>query len=132
MNDRERQRLLDRVHQPSGTVGRSIPETLELDGESIPVRECYFDVADEDTEEAQRRVEEVLWYLRRKRRKLLQRIREDEMSYETGEEVAGTVQELDRAINAFESVEDPDFGEQLRQERIESAEGLLELMRNAG
>lgn len=134
MNDQQREELLDRVHQKSGTIGRSIPEAVRLEDESIPLREFYFEVSDQEelAEQNRESVSEILSYLRRKRLSLVQRIENREVDYETGEALVPKIQDIDRAINAFESLEEPSFGEQLRQEQIKSARELIELMREVG
>lgn len=134
MNERERARLLDRVHQTSGTIGRSMPETITLDGETVPLREFYMEVSgrEELPEEDRESVEEVLSYLRRERSVRIKRIRNREVDYETGKEMVPEIRDLDRAINAFESLGDPSYEEQVRREKVESARELVELMRDFG
>ncbi|WP_121822355.1 DUF5788 family protein [Halostella salina] len=134
MTERQRDELLGRVHRTSGTLGGSIPETVRVDGESVPVREFYFEVSDREelTGEARERVEDVLTHLRRERAELVRRIRNREVDYATAESLVPDIRELDRAINAFESVEDPSYGEQVRREKIESARELVEMMREFG
>ena len=134
MNERQRDELMNRIYQSSGTVGRSIPETVELGDESVPLRKFYFEVSGREDlgDEDRERVERILSYLRRERLALVQRIRNREVDYETGTSLVPTVRDLDRAINAFESLDDPRYGEQVRREKIESARELVELMRQVG
>lgn len=134
MNERQRDELMDRIYQTSGTVGRSIPEAVRLGDESVPLREFYFELSgrEELADEDRERVEEILSYLRRKRLTFVRRIRKREVDYETGESLVSKIRDLDRAINAFESLEDLCFEEQVRRERIESARELIELMREFG
>ncbi|WP_135819682.1 DUF5788 family protein [Halostella litorea] len=134
MNERRREELLSRVNRTSGTVGGSMPESIRVDGRSVPVREFYFELSDRAdlSPEERGRVEDVLSYLRRERLALVGRIRDGDVDCETGESLVAEVRDLDRAINAFESLEDPDYGEQVRRERIESARELIEMMREFG
>lgn len=134
MQNHERRDLLDRVNRSSATVGGSIPETVRIDGETVPLQEFYFDVADAETldSEERARVESLLKHLRRERLQLVQRIRNDEVDYATGEELVPDILELERAIDALESLDEPDLAEQLRQERISSARELIEMLRSAG
>jgi len=134
MDDRQRDELLDRIHRSSATVGGSIPETVLLEGESIPLREFYFEISDkqEIQTDEEERFEEILTYLRRERLRLIQLIENDEVDYESANELVPKISDLDRAIDAFESLEGPDLDEQLRQEKIKSAEGLVDLMRGFG
>lgn len=134
MNERQREELMERIYRTSGTLGRSIPETVRLEDESIPVREFYFEVASRDglRDEDRERVKEILSYLRRKRLGLIQQIRTCEVDYETGTSLVPEVRDLDRAINAFESLEEPGLEEQLRREKIRSAQELVDLIREFG
>jgi hypothetical protein len=134
MDERQRDELLAEATGTSSTIGASIPESVTLDGESVPLREFYFEVSGEDDlgAEQRERVEEVLSYLRRRRLDLVQQIRRREVDYETGRSYVEEVRDLDRAINALESLEDPDYAEQLRQEKIESARELVDMMREFG
>ncbi|MFB6197469.1 MAG: DUF5788 family protein [Halobacteriaceae archaeon] len=134
MNERQREELIAQIHRGSGTVGRSIPETVTIEGETVPLREFYFDVSDRDDlqEDDRERIGEMLSYLRRKRRELVLQIRRSEVDYETGESLVSEIRDLDRAINALESLEEPDLEEQLRQEKIQSARELVDIMRKFG
>lgn len=134
MNERQREELLAQVHKTSGTVGRSIPETVRIDGETIPLREFYFEVwnRSELGEEDHETVEEILSSLRRERLALVQRIQQGAVDHETGKSLVSEIRDLDRAINAFESLDGPSFGEQMRQEKIRSAQELVDLMREFG
>lgn len=134
MNERQRDELLNQAYRTTGTVGRSIPETVSLEDESLPVREFYFEISDRGAlrDEDRERVEEVLSYLRRKRLNLVQQIRNREVGYETGKSLVPKIRDLDRAINAFESLDEPDLEEQFRREKIRSARELVDLMREFG
>ena len=134
MTPRQRERLLERVYQPSGSIGRSIPETVDCDGETIPVREPYFEFADQESLSGsdEERVHDLLSTLRRERLRLVQRLREDDVAFATGEALVETIHDIDRAINAYESLEDPSLSEQYRRDNIRSAQELVELMRAFG
>ncbi|WP_266081328.1 DUF5788 family protein [Haladaptatus caseinilyticus] len=134
MSEHQCTELLEQVYQTSGTIGSSIPEMVRIEDESVPLREFYFEVADrDDLQETEReRIQAVLSYLRRQRLQLVRQIREREVDYQTGQAIIPKIQNLDRAINAFESLDDPCFGEQVRREKIESARELIDLMRKLG
>lgn len=134
MNERQRAELLEQVYQTSGTIGSSIPETVRIEDESVPLREFYFEVTDRDhlQETERERIQDVLSYLRRQRLQLIRQIREREVDYETGQSLVPRIQNLDRAINAFESLDEPCFEEQVRRKKLESARELVDLMRELG
>jgi len=134
MNEKQRKELLDRIRQSSTTIGGSIPETVELEDESVPLREFYFKISSQEElqPDDEDRVAKILTYLRRERLRLVQLIKNNEVDYESGKELVPKIASLERAINAFESVDDPSLNEQLRQEKIESAQELIDLMRMVG
>lgn len=134
MDDRERDELLERIYRTGSAVGGSMPETIDLEEETVPIREFFFEVSsDDELREAEREhVEEILSFLRRKRWGLVQQIRKNEVAYERGTELVPKIQALDRAIEAFESLDDPGLEEQVRREKIKSAQELVDLMREFG
>jgi hypothetical protein len=134
MDERQRDELLGKVRGTNSTIGADIPESITVDGETVPIREVYFEVSGhEELPAADReRVDAILSYLRRRRLALVQQIQRREVDYETGESLVDEVRDLDRAINAFESLEDPSLAEQVRREEIESARELVDMMRQFG
>jgi len=74
----------------------------------------------------------VLASLRRQRLRLVGRLRDGDIDCETGERLVGTVRALDRATDAFGSFDEPSFEERTRRERIGSARGPVDLMREFG
>lgn len=134
MKEHQRDELLERIHRSSTTVGGSIPESVTLDGETVPLREFYFRVSSREELQPndEERIQEILTYLRRERLRLVQLVQNDEVDFESGKELVPKISALERSINAFESLEDPSLEEQLRQEKIKSARDLVDLMRTVG
>lgn len=134
MNDRQREELLERIYKTGATVGGSIPETVTVADESIPLREFFFEVSGRKSlsSEDRERVDEILQHLRRERLRLVQQIKHDEVDYETGRELVPRILELERAIDALEGLEAPGLAEHVRQEKIASAQELIDLMREFG
>ncbi len=134
MNERQREELLEKVHRTGTTVGRSIPETVEFDGDRIPLCEVFFELAGRDSlsGEDEKRLNELLCNLRRERLRLVQRIERGDIDHTRGKEIVRIILELDRAINAFESLAEPGLEEQIRRQQIASAQELVDLMRSFG
>ncbi|WP_436909835.1 DUF5788 family protein [Halosimplex marinum] len=130
MNDRERQRLLDATRRQSGTIGERIPETVTVEGEELPLREFVFECKRlEGVPESEReRIEETKRRLQRERLSRKQRIADGDITREEGEALVDEIRGLDRAINALEGLDEPDYGEQLRRKKIRDAEKLLSLI----
>jgi len=111
MKSFERTQLLERIERDSATVGRSIPETVELgDGsnsDQFPLREFVFETKRQETvpNDQREEVEAVKRQLRRERTQRVERLETESLSYETGEELASSVIGIDRALNALDSLE---------------------------
>lgn len=134
MNDRQRQRLLDRVRRQSKTVGKEIPERLTVQGTTLDLKEFVFECKRLETIPAdeRERIEETKRKLQRERLQRKQRIARDDLSYDEGERLVGSIHGIDRALNALEGLDEPDIGEQIRRKRIEDAREVLALLDATG
>ncbi|MXV60695.1 hypothetical protein GS429_01140 [Natronorubrum sp. JWXQ-INN-674] len=106
MQEYERKQLLERVEREGATVGADIPETITVQGEEIDLRMFVFEIKRRETVPPgeRDRVERAKKNLRRERNDRIERIEEDEISREKGEELAGSIIGIDRALNALESL----------------------------
>ncbi|MFB6091167.1 MAG: DUF5788 family protein [Halobellus sp.] len=111
MKEFERKQLLERVNREAATVGADIPETIDVQGEEIDLRDFVFEIKRRDTVPPgeRDRVERAKKNLRRERLQRLQRIEDGEIPYEKGEELAESVVGIDRALNALEQLEPADL-----------------------
>lgn len=119
MKEYERKQLLERVRREGATVGAAIPETIEVQGEEIDLREFVFEIKRRETipEGERDRVDRAKRNLRRERLQRLQRIEDGEVSREEGERLAETIVGIDRALNALEQLQPIDLeAEAKRQE----------------
>ncbi|WP_135829069.1 DUF5788 family protein [Halorussus halobius] len=106
MKEYERKQLLERVEREGATVGAAIPETIDVQGERLDLREFVFEIKRRDTVPAgeRERVDRAKKNLRRERLQRKQRLEDGEISFEEGEEVAAAIVGIDRALNALESL----------------------------
>lgn len=106
MEEYQRKLLLERIGREGATVGASIPETIDVQGESIDLREWVFEIKRLDAVPPGKReqVEEAKKNLRRERLERKQRIERAEVSFEEGEELAQSIVGIDRALEALESL----------------------------
>ncbi|MFB6078564.1 MAG: DUF5788 family protein [Halarchaeum sp.] len=106
MKEYERKQLLERVGREASTVGASIPDEVELDGEAFPLREFVFEMKRVDGVPAERREEvaDAKRNLRRARRERVDRLEEAALDYAEGERLAEEVIGIDRALHALESL----------------------------
>lgn len=129
MDDRERERLLDRVERSSNSIGESIPDELTVGDTTIDLKAFVFECKRLDSVPADRReeIESVQSMLRRERLRRKHRIRDDDLTRETAEDLAASVHGIDRALNALAGLDDPGIGEELRQKRLDDARELIAL-----
>ncbi|MFB6177616.1 MAG: DUF5788 family protein [Halobaculum sp.] len=119
MREFERKQLLERVEREGATVGASIPDKIEVQGEQLDLQEFVFEIKRRDTVPAgeRDRVEQAKRNLRRERRERLEQIEENRVSFEEGEQIAESIVGIDRALNALEQLRPVDLeAEEQRQE----------------
>jgi len=102
----ERKQLLERVEREGATVGADIPETIDVQGEPIDLREFVFEIKRRDTVPSgeRDRVERAKKNLRRERIERKQRIEEGDITFAEGEQLVESIVGIDRALNALESL----------------------------
>ena len=107
----QRKQLLERVDREGATVGASIPETIDVQGESIDLRSFVFEIKRRETVPAgeRDRVETAKRNLRRERLQRHQRLEDGDITYEEGKELADAIVGLDRALEALESLGSADL-----------------------
>ncbi|WP_436929711.1 DUF5788 family protein [Halosimplex halobium] len=106
MQEYERKQLLERIGREGATVGATIPERIEIQGETIDLREFVFEIKRRDTVPAgeRERVEQAKTNLRRERKERKERIEDGDISREEGERLAEAIVGIDRALNALENL----------------------------
>ena len=106
MKEYERKQLLERIERDGATVGVDIPDRIEVQGEAVDLREFVVEIKRRETVPSgeRERVERAKKNLRRERLQRKQRIEDDDISREEGEQLAQAVIGIDRALNALESL----------------------------
>lgn len=102
----ERKVLLERVNREGATIGASIPESIDVQGEPVRLREFVFEVKKLDTvpDEQMEEVAALKKQLRRERLQRRQRLEEADISKEEGEDLVDVIIGLDRALHALENL----------------------------
>jgi len=118
----QRKQLLERVDREGATIGAEIPESIEVQGETIDLREFVFEIKRRETIPAgeRERVERAKKNLRRERLGRRQRIEEGGVSHEEGERLVESIVGIDRALNALEQLRPVDLEQEA--ERTEAAD----------
>ncbi|WP_248516089.1 DUF5788 family protein [Salinarchaeum laminariae] len=119
MKPYERKQLLASVERDGATIGVSIPETVDVQGEPVDLREFVMEISRRDTVPAgeRERVDRAKRNLRRERTERLDRLEDGDISKAEGEDLANAIVGIDRALNALESLGPTDLeGERERKE----------------
>lgn len=106
MKSYERKQLLERVRREGATVGASIPESIDVQGESVDLQEFVFEIKRRDTIPTgeRERVDQAKKNLRRERLQRLQRIESGDITRQEGDELVASIIGIDRALNALEQL----------------------------
>jgi hypothetical protein len=133
VKDYERKQLLERVRRDGATVGASIPETVEVQGEEVDLREFVFEIKRRETipEGERERVERAKRNLRRERLQRLQTIEEGDVSREEGERLADSIVGLDRALNALEQLRPVDLEAEAKRQEAADRKRWTRFLRKA-
>ena len=134
IDDGTRRRLLSEVNKPSGTVGQSMPDELDVQGATVDLTEFVMECSRLDTvpESERERIEEVTNGLRRERLTRKRRLENEPIDEETSEELVEEIHGIERAINALEGLDRPDVEEQLREMDVEDAREVMTLVNRMG
>ena len=133
MKEYQRKQLLERVNREAATVGAAIPDTIEIQGESVDLQEFVFEIKRRETipPGERERVETAKKNLRRERLQRFQRIENDEVDFETGEELAASIIGIDRALNALEGLRRPDLESEARKQEAADQKRWMNFLKKA-
>lgn len=122
MKEYQRKQLLERIDREGATVGVQIPETIEIQGENVDLREFVFEIKRRDTYPPgeRERVENAKKNLRHERLQRRQRIEDDEVDFEEGDRLAQSIIGISRALEALQQLDSPDV--EREAERQEAAD----------
>jgi hypothetical protein len=129
----ERKRLLERVEREAATVGATIPETIEVQGEPVDLREFVFEIRRRDAIPAGERegVERATKNLRRERLQRKQRLEEADISRAEGEELAAAIVGIDRALNGLEQLGPVDLEAEADRQAAADTKRWMQFLRKA-
>jgi hypothetical protein len=110
-----------------------MPDELTVQGTTVKLNDFIFECKRLETvsEERADQIEDLKHDLQRERLERKQRIENDDITNEEGEQLVQSILGIDRAINALESLDRPGVGEQLRQKRLDDARELISLLDTA-
>jgi len=114
----QRKQLLERVEREGATVGASIPETIEVQGESVDLRAFVFEIKRRETVPPgeRERVERATRNLRRERLQRRQRLEDADLTFEEGETLVDAIVGIDRALHALENLGPADIDQETKRQ----------------
>ncbi|WP_132057447.1 DUF5788 family protein [Halorussus amylolyticus] len=133
MQEYERKQLIERVEREGATVGADIPETIDVQDETVNLREFVFEIKRRDTVPSgeRDRVEQAKRNLRRERIQRKQRIEEADISREEGEELVRAIVGIDRALNALESLGETDLEREIAAQETADQKRWMSFLKQA-
>ncbi|MFB6141650.1 MAG: DUF5788 family protein [Halosimplex sp.] len=133
MKEYERKQLLERIGREGATVGADIPDSIDVQGESVDLREFVFEIKRRDTipEGERERVERAKTNLRRERRERKERIEAGEVSREEGERLAEAIIGIDRALNALENLGPANLEAEMRAQETADKKRWMNFLKKA-
>ncbi|AFZ72873.1 DUF5788 family protein [Natronobacterium gregoryi] len=130
MNEDERKELLERVNRPSATIGISIPDTITIGDEEIPVDEFVIETRKVEgiPDDLKPVVREAQISLQEERERLVERLESAPLEYEEAEEIADTIVGIDRTLNALKSLRGGGYTSEAPAEEIEDHKRWLDFL----
>ncbi|MFC7072036.1 DUF5788 family protein [Halovenus rubra] len=106
MKEFQRKQLLERIEREGATVGVDIPDSITVQGEDLDLHAFVMEIRRRDTVPAgeRERVDRAKKNLRRERLERKQRLEDENISVETGEQLVEAIIGIDRALNALEQL----------------------------
>jgi hypothetical protein len=129
----QRKQLLERVDREGATVGATIPEEIEIQGESVELRSFVFEIKRrEAVPPGERdRVERAKRNLRRERLQRRQRLEEGAVSYQEGQRLVEAIVGIDRALEALESLGAGDIESEREAQEVADRKRWMSFLRQA-
>lgn len=133
MKEYERKQLLERVSREGATVGASIPDRIEVQGEELNLQEFVFEIKRRDTipPGERERVDQAKRNLRRERRERLEVIEAGEVSFEEGERLVESIVGIDRALEALEQLRPSDVQQEAEMQEAADTKRWMNFLRKA-
>ncbi|MFC7044976.1 DUF5788 family protein [Halobacteriaceae archaeon GCM10025711] len=133
MREFERKQLLERVGREGATVGATIPETIDLQGDPFDLREFVFEVkrAEGVSADERQEVQDMKKLLRRARTDRRDAIEEDDLSKAEGERLVEEIIGIDRALNALESLGRTDLEAEVEARQTADQKRWMSFLRQA-
>ncbi|SFR40405.1 hypothetical protein SAMN04487947_0990 [Halogeometricum rufum] len=133
MKEFERKQLLERVNREGATIGVDIPDRIDVQGEEVELRDFVFEIKRRETvpDGEKERVDRAKKNLRRERLQRLQRIEENEVSYEEGRRLVESIVGIDRALNALEQLRPANLEQEAQLQEAQDQKRWMNFLKQA-
>jgi hypothetical protein len=127
IGDDVREALLDRVNSQSATIGASVPDEVDVHGESVDLSAFIVETRKVDAvpPALDRKVTAARESLRTERERRIERLETEPIDRETAETLAEEVIGIDRALSALSGIRRPGFADEHHADTLESHERWL-------
>ena len=133
MKEFERKQLLERVNREGATIGVDIPDRIDVQGEEVELRDFVFEIKRRERvpDGEKERVDRAKKNLRRERLQRLQRIEENEVSYEEGQRLVESIVGIDRALNALEQLRPANLEQEAQLQEAQDQKRWMNFLKQA-
>lgn len=129
MEESEKEELIEKIEKESSTVGHRIPDSIVIQGEKIQLQDFIFEISNNQTVQEDEEIQNLKQELRQERNKLVDKIKQENISRSEGERIAELVIGIDRALNALESLDEPDISTQIKRKEAMDTKRWREFVR---
>ncbi len=123
----EREELLEAITRKTATVGKQIPETIDIEDQPFDLREFVMETKRQGRVPPERReeVQTVRAKLKAERDRRKDRLASGQITAAEGQELARSIVGIERAINALKNLYETDLNERTREEYVEGTRRWL-------
>ncbi|MFW6384360.1 MAG: DUF5788 family protein [Halodesulfurarchaeum sp.] len=130
LSEKRRRELLAEVRRNSATIGKRIPETVNVDGEPFDLREFVMETKSQGSIPPDRReeVRRVRNTLKRERNRRLERLETASLTEPEAVELADTILGLERALTALSNLSESSFVDRSDQAELDGTRQWLDFL----
>ena len=126
----ERRDLLERANRQSATIGQTLPETITVGDDELPLEEFVIETRKVEgiPDDVQPLVRETERELTAERKRLVARLESESIDREEAEQIVEMIAGIDRAKNALRSLRRKRFGAEASSAILDDHERWLDFM----
>lgn len=117
-----REELLARISRRSATVGQRIPDSVDIDGTEMNLKEFVWETKRQGSvpPALRDRVQEVRRKLTAERSERKERLEQAPLTTAEAEDLADSIVGIDRALAALRNLDEPDLAEESQRQDVEN------------